>query len=65
MLAYQQEGNTIGFTEVLASRFLTFRHLFEQTQDQNFLILAKSSANSAVEIAKNSHDPQALAVPAL
>ena len=62
-IAYQKEGNVLGFAEVLSSRFLTLRHLFEQTQDKNFMILAKHTVMAAVEIAKNSNDPKALAIP--
>lgn len=63
MLAFQKEEDALGFTEVLSSRFLTLRHLFEQTQDKNFMILAKHTIMAAVEIARNSGDLEALAIP--
>lgn len=64
MIAYQKDGDQLGFAEIQASRFLTLRHLFEQTEDQNYLILAKYSAEASVELAKKSNDPKAVAIPA-
>lgn len=63
MVAYQKDGDSLGFAEVLASRFLTLRHLFESTGDRKYLILAKHSALSSVEIAQASNDKTALAIP--
>lgn len=63
MLTYQTEGDNLGFAEVLASRFLTLRHLFEQTNDQKYLILAKHAAQVSVELAESSGDKTALALP--
>ncbi len=63
MIAYQKEGNIAGFAEILASRFLIFRHLYEETNDKNYLILAKHITMASVEIAQNSKNPQALAIP--
>lgn len=63
MILYQQDGDQAGFAEVLASRFLTLRHLYEKTGDRNFLLLAKHDAMAAVEIARESGDKTSLAVP--
>ncbi|MDP2628316.1 MAG: hypothetical protein Q8P15_00265 [Nanoarchaeota archaeon] len=63
MIKYQEENNVSGFAEIQASRFLTLRHLFEKTNDQNYLILAKHSALSAVEIAQKSGNKESLAIP--
>lgn len=63
MVAYQKEGDTLGFAEVQASRFLTLRHLFETTGERNYLILAKHSAQASVEIAEASGDKTALSLP--
>lgn len=63
MLAFQKEGNVVGITDILSSRFLALRHLFEQTGDKNFMILAKHTVMSALEIARKSEDKKALATP--
>lgn len=63
MIKYQEENDILGFAEIQASRFLTLRHLYEKTADQNYLILAKHSALSAVEMAKKSGNKKALAIP--
>lgn len=63
MVTYQTEGDALGFAEVLASRFLTLRHLFEQTDDKKYLILGKHAAQSSVELAESGGDKSALALP--
>lgn len=63
LLAYQKEGDEKGFAEALTSRFLTLRHLYHETGDSNYLVLAKHTAMAAVEIAQSSKDPTALALP--
>ncbi len=63
LIEYQKEGNIQGFTEILCSRVITLRHLYEQTADQNYLILAKYTAQASVEIARKGNDPKALAIP--
>lgn len=62
-VAYQKEGNTAGVAEIQSSRFLTLRHLFEQTGDQNFMILAKHAAQAAVEIARSTGQTETLVIP--
>ena len=63
LLAFSEEKNTSGFSEVLASRFLTLRHLFEQTGDQNYMILAKQDILAAVEISRKNGNKKALPIP--
>lgn len=63
LIEYQKEGNIAGFAEVLSSKVLTLRHLYEQTTDQNYIILAKHIAIASVEIAQKGDDPKALAIP--
>ena len=63
LIKYQEESSVLGFAEIQASRFLTLRHLFEKTNDQNYLILAKHAASSAVEIAQKNGNKEALALP--
>jgi len=62
-LVAQQEGDILGMAEIQSSNFLTYRHLYDKTGDQNFLVLAKHSAHSAVEIAEKSGQKDALAIP--
>lgn len=49
---YQSEKNVAKLAEVQASRALIFRHLFEQTDDSSFVVLANASASAGVQIAK-------------
>ncbi|KKP81359.1 MAG: hypothetical protein UR81_C0001G0030 [Candidatus Levybacteria bacterium GW2011_GWB1_35_5] len=63
LIEYQKEGNIQGFAQVLCSRVITLRHLFEQTGHQGYLILAKHTAKASVEIARKGNDPKALAIP--
>lgn len=62
-LAYQKDGDVFGLGEVQGSRFNTFKHLHRQTGDKNFLILAKYSAQAAVEIAEEAGSIEAVAIP--
>lgn len=62
-IEYQQQGDQPGFAEIQSMRFITFKHLYRQTKDQVYLILAKHAAISAVELAKHSGIPQAQALP--
>jgi tetratricopeptide (TPR) repeat protein len=63
LILYQEGKDDLGFAEVQASRFLTLRHLYEKTGYEGYLILAKFSAMSSVEIAQKSQNPKALAMP--
>ncbi len=63
LIEYQKEGNIQGFAEILCSRVITLRHLFEETGHQGYLILAKHTAKASVEIARKSADKRALAIP--
>lgn len=62
-VTYQRSGDLLGMAEVQSSRFLIFRHLFEQTGDPSFMVLATHSAQSSVEIARQSGDEQATVIP--
>lgn len=63
MAAYQKAKDKKGFAEIQALRFLTFRHLADSTGDRNYLIMAKFAALVSVELAKESKDKKALAIP--
>ncbi len=63
MVAYLDEDNPAGFAEVIASRFLTLRHLFEKTGKRMYLILAKHEAQASVELADATGDKSAKVMP--
>ncbi len=62
-IVYSQDQDFLGMSEIQGSRFLTLRHLYEKTGDENFLVLAKYSAQAAVEIAEKSKILEALSMP--
>lgn len=63
IFAYRNDGDLLGLSEVLASRAITLRHLFQNTDDRAYLIMAKNDCLSAVQIAQESGDRTALALP--
>ena len=60
---YQQENDGLGFAEVQASRFLTYKHLHEQTGYKGYLVLAKFAAQASVETAEMSGIDSAKSLP--
>ncbi|MCR4324729.1 MAG: hypothetical protein NUV69_03505 [Candidatus Curtissbacteria bacterium] len=52
--AYNSEGNGAKAAEVLASKTLTLRHLYEQTGDISYLDQAKEEARRSVQVATAS-----------
>ncbi|MBT3249503.1 MAG: hypothetical protein HN846_05110 [Candidatus Pacebacteria bacterium] len=65
LLAYAQENDQLGFAEALDSIFITFKHLHRQQKFKPYWILAGAIVKSSVEIAEDSGDKQALALPQL
>src|SRR5260221_9563221 len=63
MILYQKTGDKLGFAEIQAMFYLTYKHLYDQTGDENYLVLAKHSAMISVELAQKSGDKTALAIP--
>ena len=63
ILAYGRDEDTLGQAEVLADRSLVFRHLYQESNNRNFLILAKHEMMASVEMAEISGNKQALALP--
>lgn len=63
LLAFEKLGDLSGVAETEANRLLIFRHLYQDTDNQIFLIMARFSAEAGVAIAKNSQDLKALAIP--
>lgn len=50
--AYIEEKNFGGLADVHGSISLAYRHLYRETKDQTFLVLAEGSATTGIEIAK-------------
>lgn len=63
VLAFQAEGDLLGLAEAQSYRSLTFRHLYEKTNDKNFLLIGKGAARTGVEIAEGSGSKESLAIP--
>lgn len=63
MIAYQKAKDDLGLAEVQASRFITFKHLFQNTGYQGYEILMRAAAETSVELARLSKIPEALALP--
>ena len=63
LIAYQEEGDYLGFAEVLQSQMLTLRHLYEKTGFRPYLNYALNSAKAAVEIAEEKGDKSGLVMP--
>jgi len=62
-IAYQKERDDLGLSEVQASRFITFKHLFQNTGYKSYEVLMRIAAETSVEIARLSKIPEALALP--
>jgi tetratricopeptide (TPR) repeat protein len=60
---YQEDGDVFGFCDIQASRFITLKHLWEKTGEDNYMILAKHATLAGVEIARKTHKPSALIMP--
>jgi tetratricopeptide (TPR) repeat protein len=62
-VAYANDKDYLGMAEAQGSVFLALRHLYEQTGEKQYLVLAKHAAMAGVEIAETSGDLTALALP--
>jgi tetratricopeptide (TPR) repeat protein len=58
-----EENNLSCFAETLAAKALTYRHLYEKTQNKSYLIVAKAEMEASVEIARSLENKTALAIP--
>jgi len=56
MIAYQTDGDELGFSEIQAMRALTYRHLFSQTGYEGYLIKAKHEAEASLDLAEKAGD---------
>ncbi|GEM_PF-691037 len=60
---YQEEKDYLGLSEVHGSVSLAYRHLYRQTKDINFLVLAEGAATTGIEIAKINNIKEAVTMP--
>src|SRR3989344_3851921 len=60
IIASGEEGDSGEIAGILGSRQNIFSHLYDKTQNKNYLILAKYEAEAAVEIAEKSDTSAAL-----
>jgi len=65
IVALQEEGNTSKMAETCSARSITFIHLHAETKDPVYLILAKSAASVAVDVARLGGNKTELAIPLL
>ncbi len=63
MIVYGENGDGFGFSEIQAMRTLTYRHLYEQTGYEGYLIKAKHEAMASVALAEFDEDEYSLAIP--
>ncbi len=57
---YAKDKDYLGMSEAQASRFIVYKHQYEESKDRNFLILATLSALAAVQIAEENKLKEAL-----
>lgn len=62
-IAYDSMGDTAGHAEVLSSKFLTLRQMYELHGEETFLSEAVEIIQQSITIAKESGDNTALAIP--
>lgn len=66
---YQRDGDRLGYAESLADRAIALGHISEKSEDPFFatayLIDARNTSRSAVEVAERSGDITSLAIPYL
>lgn len=63
LIKYQQEKDSVGFSEALADQTIILRHLYWQTNSKDYLILAKHVLEAAIEIGKKSNQLESLPIP--
>lgn len=63
IIAAQAEADLGAFSEGLSVRYLAYKLLYQDTSDENYLVLAKHTMFASVEVAEKSGDKTALAIP--
>lgn len=62
IIAYQEDKDYRGFSEILQTRSSAYKHLYQKTKDKIYLILAKHDALAGIEIAESLEDKSGLAM---
>jgi len=63
LVAYQEEEDQQGYSEIHAMLYLTLNHLHEKTSWVGYLVTSKHMAKAGVELAEKSEDKGNMAVP--
>jgi len=63
LLQFAQSKDYAGMAEIVVLRSKTLKHLYQQSDDKNYLVLARAEASAAVEIAENTSNKAAAAIP--
>lgn len=63
IIAYIEEGDKLGLSEVHGSISLAYRHLYQAFGNKDFLILAEGASTTGIEIAKENGISEAVALP--
>jgi tetratricopeptide (TPR) repeat protein len=63
LIQFQTNHDYAGMAEITILRSKTLKHLYQSTEDINYLILARSGAQAAVEIVEKAHLKEAAAIP--
>lgn len=63
ILAYERDGDYLGWAEGLSGKVIDLRHLARQNKDRNLLIEAEQTAKEAVEISGKSGIEEASTIP--
>lgn len=61
--AYQEDNDLLGFSEAQAAEVIALIHLWEKTNFEGWLVRAKHTAMSSVEMAEKSGIKEALSLP--
>ncbi|MFC1649299.1 hypothetical protein ACFL2C_01120 [Patescibacteria group bacterium] len=61
--AYKKENDLVGAAEAHGSLVITYKHLFQLTKSKKYKILTKKASKDAIEVAIESRDKTALALP--
>lgn len=62
-IQFLTDGDLLGAAESLAADSLAYRHLWQSSENANYLVLAKMVTMAGVELAEKSGDKTALAIP--
>lgn len=63
LLGFAEDKDLLGMAETYAARFISLKHLYLDSQEKAWALLAHHAAQAGVALAKESHQPEALAVP--